>query len=194
MGLTVFILGLVKKVFIADSLAAYANLAFAPDHVAMLSTPEAWRGVLAYTLQIYFDFSAYCDMAIGISRMLNITLPANFESPYKALSISDFWRRWHMTLSRFLRDYLYIPLGGNQHGRSRRYINLLTTMVLGGLWHGAGWTFLIWGLLHGLFLCVNHTWIAVVRSIGTGYKLPVLVSWALTFFRRHDRVGLLSRA
>ncbi|MGB7977436.1 MAG: MBOAT family protein [Roseiarcus sp.] len=181
-GLTVFILGLVKKVFIADSLAGYANLAFAPDHVETLSTPEAWRGVLAYTLQIYFDFSAYCDMAIGISRMLNITLPANFESPYKAVSITDFWRRWHMTLSRFLRDYLYIPLGGNQRGQPRRYINLLTTMILGGLWHGACWTFLIWGLMHGLFLCVNHMWNAIVRHAGIGLKLPVMISWGLTFF------------
>ena len=179
-GLTVLMIGLVKKVVIADTLAGYADFAFAAAHVHTLSVPQAWQGVLAYTLQIYFDFSAYCDMAIGVSRMLNITLPANFESPYKALSITDFWRRWHMTLSRFLRDYLYIPLGGSRRGPVRRYSNLLATMALGGLWHGAGWNFLVWGCLHGLYLCVNHAWSALTAT-RAGLRLPPVASWALTF-------------
>src|ERR1700742_821559 len=122
------------------------------------SFDHAWIGALAYTFQLYFDFSGYSDMAIGISLMFGIFLPLNFNSPYKATSIVDFWRRWHMTLSQFLRDYLYIPLGGNRHGRVLRYVNLMITMLLGGLWHGAAWTFVIWGALHGLYLCVNHAW------------------------------------
>ncbi len=178
-GLTILIFGLIKKVFIADRLGGIADFAFEAEHVPGLNTPQAWQAVLAYTLQIYFDFSAYCDMAIGVSRMLNITLPANFESPYKSLSITEFWRRWHMTLSRFLRDYLYIPLGGNRHGPVRRYANLMATMVLGGFWHGAGWNFLIWGGLHGLYLCVNHAWNALTSR--SGWRLPVVVSWTLTF-------------
>ena len=119
---------------------------------------EAWAGALAYTLQIYFDFSGYTDMALGIALMFGIRLPINFDSPYKATSIIEFWRRWHMTLSRFLRDYLYIPLGGNRHGKLRRYVNLMITMLLGGLWHGAGWTFVLWGALHGAYLTINHLW------------------------------------
>jgi alginate O-acetyltransferase complex protein AlgI len=124
----------------------------------MPTSYEAWAGALAYTLQIYFDFSGYTDMALGIALMFNIHLPINFDSPYKATSIIDFWRRWHMTLSRFLRDYLYIPLGGNRHGKLRRYLNLAVTMLLGGLWHGAGWTFVLWGALHGAYLTANHLW------------------------------------
>jgi len=118
----------------------------------------AWGGVLAYAFQIYFDFSGYSDMAIGLSRLFGIKLPLNFDSPYKARNIVEFWRRWHMTLSRFLRDYLYFPLGGNRRGPFRRYVNLMVTMLLGGLWHGAGWNFALWGGLHGLYLCVNHLW------------------------------------
>ena len=194
-GMTVFVIGLCKKLVVADHLAVYADTAFAPG--AMLTLPGAWRGVLAYTLQIYFDFSAYCDMAIGVSRMLNITLPANFESPYRACSISDFWRRWHMTLSRFLRDYLYIPLGGNRCGRVRRHVNLMATMVLCGLWHGAGWSFLIWGFLHGGYLCAHHAWRA---GLGRRVRLPSLLGWVLTFgavmiawvfFRAPDLPGAL---
>jgi D-alanyl-lipoteichoic acid acyltransferase DltB (MBOAT superfamily) len=184
-GLTVFMLGLFKKVVLADEVGAIADAAFSPAHVHTLGFLAAWDGALAYTLQIYFDFSAYTDMAIGLSRMFNIGLPANFESPYKACSIIDFWRRWHMTLSRFLRDYLYIPLGGNRHGRARRYANLLATMVLGGLWHGAGWTFLAWGALHGLFLVFNHGWRAVRGVLGIADNVAGLVGrlagWALTF-------------
>jgi D-alanyl-lipoteichoic acid acyltransferase DltB (MBOAT superfamily) len=125
---------------------------------------EAWGGALAYTFQLYFDFSGYSDMAIGLSRLFGIRLPLNFDSPYKATNIIDFWRRWHMTLSRFLRDYLYLPLGGNRKGKVRRYANLMVTMLLGGLWHGAGWTFVIWGGLHGFYLIVNHAWHAFLRQ------------------------------
>ena len=158
-GLTIFILGLAKKVLLADSLGEYATPIFegvkAGGHPMLI---EAWFGALSYTLQLYFDFSGYSDMAIGLSLLFNVRLPINFNSPYKSLSIIDFWRSWHMTLSRFLRDYLYIPLGGSQNGKFRRYINLMITMLLGGLWHGAGWTFVIWGGLHGLYLIINHAW------------------------------------
>lgn len=143
-GLTIFTIGLCKKVLLADQFALYANPVF--DAVAaggQANTVEAWVAALSYTLQLYFDFSAYSDMAIGLSKLFNVDLPVNFNSPYKALNITDFWRRWHMTLSTFLRDYLYIPLGGNRHGQVRRYVNLAATMVLGGLWHGANWTFVL---------------------------------------------------
>jgi len=145
-----------------------------------LTAAEAWAGTLAYTLQLYFDFSGYSDMAVGLSLLFGIRLPLNFASPYQAASIIDFWRRWHMTLSRFLRDYLYIPLGGSRCGRTRRYLNLMVTMLLGGLWHGAGWTFVIWGGLHGAYLVVNHAWRAVTRG-GERFALPAWVARALTF-------------
>ena len=181
-GLTVFVIGLGKKLLLADMLAPYADHAFSAVEAGRLTPPEAWRGVLAYTLQIYFDFSGYCDMAAGVSRMFNITLPGNFESPYKARSIVDFWRRWHITLSRFLRDYLYIPLGGGRRGSARRLINLMITMVLGGLWHGAGWNFLIWGLLHGAYLSIAHGWSAMLTRIGApAARLPGWLGWGLTF-------------
>ena len=158
-GILLFTLGLCKKVLWADSFAPYARAVFAGVQRGEIPTIyEAWSGALAYTMQIYFDFSGYTDMALGIALMFNIRLPINFASPYKATSIIDFWRRWHMTLSRFLRDYLYIPLGGNRKGKLRRYANLLGTMLLGGLWHGAGWTYVVWGALHGIYLCVNHLW------------------------------------
>jgi len=162
-GLLLFTLGLCKKVLWADSLAPYATAIFeGAEHgmeIGILPTTyEAWAGALAYTLQIYFDFSGYTDMALGIALMFNIRLPINFNSPYKSTSIIDFWRRWHISLSTFLRDYLYIPLGGNRKGRLRRYINLWITMLLGGLWHGAGWTFVAWGALHGFYLTINHLW------------------------------------
>jgi len=135
---------------------------------------QAWFGALSYNLQLYFDFSGYSDMAIGLALMFGIVFPINFNSPYKAVSLIDFWHRWHITLSRFLRDYLYIPLGGNRLGPLRRYLNLFVTMLIGGLWHGAAWTFVAWGALHGVGLLVNHAW----RS--TGLKLPSVVGWALT--------------
>ncbi len=152
-GLTIFFIGLFKKTVIADGVAPYASPLFlnpgAPDLLA------AWGGALAYTFQLYFDFSGYSDMAIGLSRVFGVKLPLNFDSPYKALNIIEFWRRWHMTLSRFLRDYLYISLGGNRKGRARTYANLLITMLLGGLWHGASWTFVAWGALHGTGLALH---------------------------------------
>lgn len=156
-GLTLFALGLFKKIVIADSVSPYADAVFtASDEGLLPSSSEAWIGAIAYTLQLYFDFSGYSDMAIGLSWLFNVQLPINFNSPYKARNISEFWRRWHMTLSAFLRDYLYIALGGNRKGPIRRYTNLLATMLLGGLWHGASWTFVFWGGLHGAYLCINH--------------------------------------
>lgn len=168
-GILLFTLGLCKKVLWADSLAPYATAIFdGVNHgitVGVLPTIyEAWSGALAYTLQIYFDFSGYTDMALGIALMFNIHLPINFNSPYKSTSIIEFWRRWHITLSTFLRDYLYIPLGGNRHGKLRRYGNLIATMLLGGLWHGAGWTFVVWGALHGAYLTLNHLWRELVSE------------------------------
>jgi alginate O-acetyltransferase complex protein AlgI len=171
-GLTIFAIGLFKKVILADGVAEFATPAFdAARNGATLTFLSAWGGVLAYTFQIYFDFSGYSDMAIGLARLFGIVFPANFNSPYKAASIIDFWRRWHMTLSRFLRDYLYVPLGGGRRGTARRYVNLMITMLLGGLWHGAGWTFVIWGGLHGGYLVVNHAWRAA-RARAPGVRLP----------------------
>lgn len=190
-GLTIFTFGLVKKVLIADHLNEFATPVF--DAVGAGTHPmlfEAWIGALAYTLQLYFDFSGYTDMAIGLSLMFNVRLPMNFNSPYKSTSIIEFWRRWHMTLSRFLRDYLYIPLGGNRKSKYKRYQNLMITMLLGGLWHGAGWTFLVWGGLHGLYLTINHGWILFKQRMnwtrktfcaGTITFMAVVVGWV--FFR-----------
>jgi D-alanyl-lipoteichoic acid acyltransferase DltB (MBOAT superfamily) len=155
-----FAIGLFKKVVLADGVARFVGPVF-DLHYAELTQAEAWAGALAYTFQLYFDFSAYSDMAYGLTYMFGIILPINFFSPYKATSIIEFWRRWHITLSTFLRDYLYIPLGGNRKGKAQRYVNLLITMLLGGLWHGANWTFIVWGGLHGLYLIVNHA----IRSI-----------------------------
>jgi len=164
-GLSIFSLGLFKKVIIADYFASLANPIFNQASADMIAnSTTAWTGAIAYTLQLYFDFSGYSDMAIGLALIFGITLPYNFNSPYKAKNIIDFWRRWHMTLSRFLKDYVYIPLGGNKKGDARRYINLMITMLLGGLWHGAGWTFILWGLLHGIYLTLNHSWQTLVNS------------------------------
>jgi D-alanyl-lipoteichoic acid acyltransferase DltB (MBOAT superfamily) len=139
--------------------------------------------VLSYTFQIYFDFSGYSDMAIGLARMFGIVLPLNFNSPYQSVNIVEFWRRWHMTLSRFLRDYLYIPLGGNRRGKLRRYINLLLTMVIGGLWHGAAWTFVLWGAFHGACLALNHLWQELWKSRGWPWPLPsALTTWTARVF------------
>jgi D-alanyl-lipoteichoic acid acyltransferase DltB (MBOAT superfamily) len=154
MGLTVFAMGLGKKVLIADNLAPLANPVFAAGAAPQMA--DAWIGTLAYSMQLYYDFSGYSDMALGLSRLFGVRLPENFDSPYQARNIADFWRRWHMTLSRFLRDYLYIPLGGNRQGEWRRRRNLMLTMVLGGAWHGAGWTFIAWGALHGMFLVLQQ--------------------------------------
>jgi alginate O-acetyltransferase complex protein AlgI len=179
-GLALFLIGVVKKVVFADSVAPFADRIF--DGHGALGAADAWSGALAYTAQIYFDFSGYTDMALGLSRLFNISLPLNFDSPYKAQSIVDFWRRWHISLSRFLRDYLYIPLGGNRLGFLRRYGNLFATMALGGLWHGAGWTFLIWGALHGVYLIVNHGLIGLRERFGIGWRSwMVPLGWATTF-------------
>ena len=180
-GLSIFCIGLAKKTAVADGLAPFANHVF--DAARQGVTPglvEAWTGALAYTLQLYFDFSGYSDMAIGLARILGIKMPLNFLSPYKAADIIDFWRRWHMTLSRFLRDYLYIPLGGSRRGKARRYLNLMITMALGGLWHGAGWTFAAWGTLHGLYLVANHAWRALRERLGIRARSTV---WTRTLAR-----------
>jgi len=169
-GLTMFAIGLFKKVVLADGIAPFVAPVFdAAGRGATLTLLEAWGGALAYTFQLYFDFSGYSDMAIGLSRLFGVRLPLNFDSPYKAVNIIEFWRRWHITLSRFLRDYLYFTLGGNRKGPVRRYLNLLVTMLLGGLWHGAGWTFVVWGGLHGVFLVLTHAWHGL-RSVA-GYPV-----------------------
>jgi alginate O-acetyltransferase complex protein AlgI len=183
-GAAIFSVGLFKKTVIADGLGGHADAIFGfADAGGRPSFSEAWAGALAYTFQLYFDFSGYADMAIGAARMFGIVLPANFNSPYKAINIIDFWRRWHMTLSRFLRDYLYIALGGNRNGRWRRYRNLFLTMLLGGLWHGAGWNFVLWGGWHGLMLMLNHGWHALTGA-APDRKPKVMghaLGWALTF-------------
>ena len=176
-GLSIFTFGLFKKVGIADVLSTYATPVFNTVRAGGgISTFDAWSGVLSYHLQIYFDFSGYSTMAIGLGKMLGIDLPLNFRSPYKSDSIIEFWRRWHITLSRFLRDYLYIPLGGNRLGSRRRYLNLLITMALGGLWHGAAWGFLLWGVLHGLFLAANHAWRHWVGERSMPYGVGVMLT------------------
>jgi alginate O-acetyltransferase complex protein AlgI len=194
---------------LADGISPYADAVFKPvDLGALPTTPEARLAAVAYTLQLYFDFSGYSDMAIGLSWMFNVKLPFNFNSPYQATSISDFWRRWHMSLSNFLRDYLYIALGGNRRGTVRRYVNLGTTMLLGGLWHGASWSFVVWGGLHGAALMVNHAFRAALQAaLGPsfvarwdGSRIVQLGGWALTllcvvvawvFFRAETLGGAL---
>ncbi|VWX58011.1 Alginate O-acetyltransferase complex protein AlgI [Burkholderiales bacterium 8X] len=182
LGLGIFTFGLAKKLLIADPMGQYADLMFNGVHNGVLpSLYTAWFGVLAYTLQIYFDFSGYSDMAIGLSLCLGVQLPLNFNSPYKSTSIIEFWRRWHISLSTFLRDYLYVPLGGNRKGPARRYLNLFLTMLLGGLWHGAAWTFVIWGALHGAYLMINHLWVAKVRRGRPASRFGHVLGWMLTF-------------
>ena len=173
LGLFIFSIGLFKKVIIADSFAIWATQGF--DVSTTLNMLEAWVTSLSYTFQLYFDFSGYTDMAIGIALLFNIKLPTNFNSPYKATSIQDFWRRWHITLSRFLKDYIYIPLGGNRKSEIRTYTNLFTTFLLGGIWHGAGWTFVLWGALHGIALVINRFWQKL------GFRMHTLLAWFITF-------------
>lgn len=172
-GILLFSIGLFKKVAIADSFAIWANAGF--DSNSTLGFFDAWGASLSYTFQLYYDFSGYSDMAIGVALMFNIHLPENFNSPYKALNIQDFWRRWHITLSRWLRDYVYIPLGGNRKGPSRAMLNSIITMLLGGIWHGAGWTFIVWGLLHGFAMAIHRIWKM------TKIQLPKIISWLLLF-------------
>jgi len=175
-GLTIFFIGLLKKIGLADSVSVYANCIFdAASRGVLISFWEAWLGAISYSLQLYFDFSGYSDMAIGLAFLFGIKLPINFNSPYKATNIIQFWRCWHITLSHFLRDYLYIPLGGNRRGKIRSYVHILITMLLGGLWHGANWTFVLWGGIHGIFIFLNHFWRWLVSRIK-------LMSWA-----KHER-------
>ncbi|MBL4706829.1 MAG: MBOAT family protein [Flavobacteriales bacterium] len=172
-GLFIFSIGLFKKVVIADSFAVWATNGF--DKAEVLNIVEAWVTSLSYTFQLYFDFSGYTDMAIGIALLFNITLPQNFNSPYKAKNIQDFWRRWHITLSRFLRDYIYIPLGGNKVAEYRILSNLMITFIIGGLWHGAGWTFVFWGFLHGSALVIHRIWKTL------GFTMNSILAWFITF-------------
>ncbi|MSO88905.1 MAG: MBOAT family protein [Rhodospirillaceae bacterium] len=175
-GVVLLIFGLIKKVVIADSLVVIADPLFAGASIHGLGFVAGWVAALAFGFQIYFDFSGYSDMAIGMALMFGIMLPTNFDAPYRAASIREFWRRWHMTLSRFLRDYLYVPLGGSRRGALNQAIAAMVTMVLGGLWHGAGWNFIAWGGLHGVALAVNHAWSRA------GFSLPAVVGWLATFF------------
>jgi D-alanyl-lipoteichoic acid acyltransferase DltB (MBOAT superfamily) len=172
-GLFLFSIGLFKKVVIADTFAQWANAGF--DTAQSLNLIEAWATSLSYTFQLYFDFSGYTDMALGVALLFNIRLPINFNSPYKALDIQDFWRRWHITLSRFLRDYIYIPLGGNRNGELRTYSNLFTVFLVGGLWHGASWMFVIWGALHGTAIVIHRAW----KSLG--FSMNKYLAWFITF-------------
>ncbi len=172
-GMYLFAIGLFKKVVIADTFAVWASCGY--GDTASLSLMSAWATSLAYTFQLYFDFSGYTDMALAVALLFNIKLPINFNSPYKALNIQDFWRRWHMTLSRFLRDYIYIPLGGNRHGEFRTYSNLFTVFLVGGLWHGASWMFVIWGALHGIAIVAHRLWQQM------GFKMNALLAWFITF-------------
>ena len=172
-GMFLLAIGLAKKVFLADPLVPLVAAGF--DHAASVDAAQAWISALAYTLQIYFDFSGYTDMALGAALIFNIRLPINFDSPYRSLDLREFWHRWHMTLSRFLREYVYIPLGGNRAAEARVLANLLATFLLGGLWHGAAWTFVCWGALHGLGLCGLRAWRRA------GLRLPRPAAWAVTF-------------
>ena len=173
MGLFIFSIGLFKKVIIADSFSSYVSNGF--DIQEKLTFIEAWITSLSYTFQLYYDFSGYTDMAIGLALLFNIKLPINFNSPYKATNIQDFWRRWHMTLSRFLRDYIYIPLGGNKGKDLSTYTNLLITFFLAGIWHGAGWTFVLWGLLHAFAMIIFKVYSKL------NIKLHFIFAWLITF-------------
>jgi D-alanyl-lipoteichoic acid acyltransferase DltB (MBOAT superfamily) len=183
-GVAYFVIGLAKKVLFADPLTAMYKPVFDAAGGQPPDFLDAWTACLAFSFGLYFDFSGYSDMAVGLARMIGIKLPYNFASPYKAASIVAFWRQWHMTLSRWLRDYLYIPLGGSRKGPVRRYINLFITMLLGGLWHGASWTFVVWGGLHGLFLIVNHAWDRLAKNAAGKGSTLVMPNWlgrAITF-------------
>lgn len=202
-GLILFSIGLSKKVFVADAVAIHATDVFTKaDSGQAIGFFESWYGSFAYSFQIYFDFSAYSDMAIGLALMLGLSLPVNFLSPYKSKSIIEFWRTWHITLSRFLRDYLYYPLGGNRKGKTMRYANLMIVMLLGGLWHGASWNFVIWGGLHGVFLMINHLFLRLSRKTTQDDKkenalfkigltfLSITVAWV--FFRAETIDGAIT--
>lgn len=176
-GIRIFLIGLGKKLIIADTLAIFADQGWAGS--SELSFWAAWATTLCYTFQLYFDFSGYSDMALGAARFFGIHLPLNFNSPYKARNIQEFWSRWHMTLSRWLKEYLYIPLGGNRRGKFLTWRNLFLTFLLGGIWHGAGWTFIFWGSLHGVGCILHRTWSK------WGLKMPACIAWLLTFIYVH---------
>lgn len=172
-GLYLFAIGLVKKVIIADTFGKAVD--WGHQNLSALSSMDAMVIILSYTMQIYFDFSGYCDMASGIASMFNFTLPINFDSPYKSISIVEFWQRWHMTLTRFLRKYIYFPLGGNRKGTVRTYFNVMIVFLVSGIWHGANWTFILWGILHGIASCLNRLWKNKYE------KLNKVWQWFLTF-------------
>lgn len=174
-GIFIFSVGLAKKVIIADSIAVFANAGYNLDlpHYTMA---EAWLISLSYTFQLYFDFSGYCDMAIGIGKMFNINLPLNFNAPYRATNFQDFWRRWHMTLNRFLTQYVYIPLGGSRRKEVRVYFNIGIVFLISGIWHGAGWTFVVWGICHGIGVMIHRIWKK------KGYSMPSWLGMFITFF------------
>jgi alginate O-acetyltransferase complex protein AlgI len=182
-GMRIVLMGVTKKMLVADRLSTYVDLVFAKP--ALYSPSAVFAAVLGYAIQIYCDFSGYSDMAIGLARIVGFDLPANFAMPYLSRSITEFWRRWHITLSEWLRDYLYIPLGGNRRGRARTYVNLMLTMLLGGLWHGANWTFVVWGLLHGIALAAHKFWLEI-RPKGeaagerSGGPIARVVGWMAT--------------
>jgi alginate O-acetyltransferase complex protein AlgI len=198
-GLAIFLLGLYKKLLLADPVSGVADTVYGAANAGQVLTWfDAWLGTLAYTLQIYFDFSGYSDMAIGLARMFSIKFPVNFNSPYKAGSIAEFWRSWHMTLMRFFREYLYIPLGGNRCSKPRHYANIMAVFLFSGLWHGAGWTFVAWGALHGIYSVIHAAWAEFLRRVGwqpgrfAVYRfaavaltfVAVVCSWVL--FRAHS--------
>ncbi len=172
-GLYIFLLGLIKKIAIADTFAMVANAGY--GDTAALSFADSWITSVSYAVQLYFDFSGYSDMAIGAGLLFNITLPLNFNSPYKSLNLQDFWRRWHMTLGNFLREYIYIPLGGNRKNEFTTLNNLMITFLVGGIWHGANWTFLIWGFMHGFGLIIHRLWQK------TSIQMPDVLGWVITF-------------
>lgn len=172
-GLYLLAIGLAKKIIIADSISTFADVGF--DTMASLTMFEAWLTSLSYTMQLYFDFSGYCDIAMGVGLMFNIKLPQNFNSPYKSTNIRDFWRRWHITLGRFLTNYIYIPLGGSRVGEGKTLRNLLIIFIISGIWHGAGWNFILWGLLHGIAIVIHRTW------CNKGYSMNKFIGWILTF-------------
>lgn len=191
-GMYMFSIGLAKKVIIADTIANFANAGF--DQMEALNIVEAWMTSISYTLQLYFDFSGYCDMAMGIALMFNIVLPLNFNSPYKSANIQEFWKRWHMTLGRFMTNYLYIPLGGNRLGERKTLRNLFIVFMASGIWHGAGWNFVIWGSLHGICILIHRVWKNSER------KMNKLLGWFITinlvnifwvFFRAETLNGAL---
>jgi len=173
LGISLFLLGLFKKVILADTFSIWANYGF--NNSQYLDVISAWITSLSYTFQLYFDFSGYTDMALGVAQMFNIKLPQNFDRPYLSFNIQEFWRRWHITLMRFIKNYIYIPLGGNRKGDFRTYQNLIMAFLIGGIWHGAGWTFVLWGFLHGVAMVINRLW----RRLNV--NLPKLLSWIITF-------------